>query len=50
MSINQSKWFRSVSEANIKILEQTYELKVTGNKRELIYVDGKLSSTKPLVI
>jgi hypothetical protein len=50
MSINQSKWFRSVSEANIKILEQTYELKVTGNKRELVYVDGKLSSTKPLVI
>jgi hypothetical protein len=50
MSINQSKWFRSVSEANIKILEQTYELKVTGNKRELIYEDGVLVATKPLVI
>ena len=30
---NQRKWFRSLTEANIKILEQSYNLKVTGNKR-----------------
>jgi hypothetical protein len=35
--INQNKWFRSLSEGNIQILEQTYNLKVTGNKRELVF-------------
>jgi len=34
---NQDKWFRSLSEGTINILNQTYNLKVTGNKRELIY-------------
>jgi hypothetical protein len=46
----QRKWFRSLSEANIKILEQTYLLKVTNNKRDLVYKDGKLVGTKPLTI
>jgi hypothetical protein len=50
LSINQSKWFRNVSEANISILEQTYELKVTGNKRELVYENGILVNTRPIVI
>lgn len=48
--LNQNKWFRSLGEGNISIIEQTYNLKVTGNKRELIYKDGKLIGTKPLKI
>jgi hypothetical protein len=41
--LNQRKWFRSLQEANIEILEQTYNFKVTGNKREreLIYKNDK---------
>jgi hypothetical protein len=46
----QNKWYRSLGEGSINILEQTYNLKVTGNKRELIYKDGKLIGTKPLKI
>jgi len=49
--INQPKWFRSLSEGTINILNQTYNLKVTGNKRELIYSeDGKLIGSNPLKI
>jgi hypothetical protein len=48
--LNQRKWFRSLQEANIEILEQTYNLKVTGNKRELIYRDNQLVGTKPILI
>jgi hypothetical protein len=52
LNLNQRKWFRSIGEANINILEETYNLKVTGNKRELVYSekDGKLIGTKPLNI
>jgi hypothetical protein len=51
LALKQNKWFRSIPKANISILEQTYELKVTGNKRELIYDnEGVLVNTKPLVI
>ena len=32
---NQDKWFKSLSEGNIKILEQLYTLRVTDNKRKL---------------
>jgi len=49
--LNQNKWNRSLSEGSISILKQTYDLKVTGNKRELIYSeDGKLIGTNPLTI
>jgi hypothetical protein len=34
---NQNKWFRSLGEGTINILEQTYQLKVTVNKRELVF-------------
>jgi hypothetical protein len=48
---NQYKWFRGLSNANIEILEKAYTLKVTENKRELIYSeDGKLISTFPIKI
>jgi hypothetical protein len=42
---------RNLSEGQIKLLEQVYTLKVTDNKRELIYnKKGKLIGTKPYVI
>ena len=43
---NQSKWFRNLSEGQINILEQIYTLKVTENKRKLIYKNSKLIGTK----
>jgi hypothetical protein len=43
----QNKWFRSLSESNISIFLQTYQLKVTNNKRELIYKEGRLVGTNP---
>ncbi len=33
----QPKWFRSLSESKIKILEQLYSIKTTNNKRLLVY-------------
>jgi hypothetical protein len=48
---SQTKWMRNLSEGQIKLLEQVYTLKVTDNKRELIYnKKGKLIGTKPYVI
>jgi len=46
----QNKWYRSLGEGSINILEQTYNLKVTGNKRRLNYVNGILVSTDPLFL
>jgi hypothetical protein len=43
---HQSKWFRNLSEGQINILEQIYTLKVTENKRKLIYRNSKLVSTQ----
>lgn len=43
---SQSKWFRNLSEGQINILEQVYTLKVTENKRQLIYKNNKLIGTK----
>ena len=47
----QTKWFRSVKDATILLKKQIYTLKVTSNKRGLIYdCSGKLIGTSPLVI
>jgi DNA polymerase type B, organellar and viral len=46
-----TKWFRNLTKAEIQLLEQVYTLKVTDNKRKLIYDNNnKLISTKPYVI
>jgi HEAT repeat protein len=43
----QAKWFRSLSESKINILEQLYSIKTTNNKRRLIYNENnKLIGTK----
>jgi DNA polymerase type B, organellar and viral len=44
------KWFRDLSKGEIQLLEQIYTLKVTENKRRLIYKKGKLIGTKPYII
>jgi hypothetical protein len=44
---SQSKWFRSLSESKINILDQLYSIKVSNNKRRLIYnKNNKLIGTK----
>jgi hypothetical protein len=51
LAFNQRKWFRNISQANINILEQTYTLKATGNKREMVYNDKDLLvATQPILI
>ena len=47
---NQDKWFKSINDGNITIKEQIYTIKVTDNKRQLIYKNGTLVGTKPYVI
>lgn len=46
----QNKWYKDISNGNITIKNQVYTLKVTGNKRDLIYENGSLINTKPLFI
>ena len=46
----QEKWYKNISSGNISIKEQIYTLKVTGNKRVLIYDNNKLIDTKPIII
>lgn len=46
----QTKWRRNLSEGNVSILNEVYTLKVTSNKRKLIYENGKLIGTKPYII
>jgi len=46
----QEKWYKDLSEGNISIKNLIYTLKVTGNKRELIYENNKLINTKPIRI
>ena len=46
----QTKWFKNLSKGHISILEQIYTLKVTDNKRKLIYENNKLVRTVPYII
>jgi len=46
----QSKWFRSLELGKIEILKEVYTLKVTDNKRKLIYKNNKLIGTVPYII
>jgi len=43
---SQVKWFRHIDQGNISVIEQLYTLKVTDNKRKLIYKNNKLVGTK----
>jgi hypothetical protein len=47
----QTKWNKHLSEGHIKVIDQLYTLKVTENKRRLIYNENnKLIGTVPYVI
>jgi len=47
----QTKWIKNISKGFIEIRDDLYTLRVTDNKRELIYdVNNKLIKTKPYVI
>jgi DNA polymerase elongation subunit (family B) len=51
LAFNQIKWFKNISQGNIKVLDQIYTLQATGNKRELIYNDKDiLVDTKSIKI
>ena len=50
LKIVQEKWFKNLPEQHIKIIKTAYTLKVTENKRQLVYKDGILVDTKPIII
>ena len=51
LNFNQSKWLKSLDTATINILETLYSLRVTDNKRELVYNENnKLIGTQPFIL
>jgi uncharacterized protein YbcV (DUF1398 family) len=50
IELNQEKWFRNITESLINIRSTLYTLKVTENKRQLVYLDDIFVDTKPLII
>ena len=46
----QNKWKTFLDKGHIEVLNQMYTLKVTENKRRLIYQNGKLINTEPYII
>lgn len=50
MDSKQTKWFKDLSNGTIRILEQSYSIKATGNKRTLVYKDNTLIGTHPFKI
>ena len=46
----QTKWRKFLSDGHIKVLDELYTIKITENKRKLIYENGKLSKTIPYII
>ena len=45
---SQHKWYKNLIGGNIKITDVLYNLKVTSNKRNAIYVDGVFNNTEPI--
>jgi hypothetical protein len=49
--LNQDKWYKNLKDATINIKNQVYTLKITSNKRQLIYdSNNKLIGTVPYII
>jgi acylphosphatase len=47
----QDKWVKNLSDGYIEVMNQAYKMKVTENKRRLIYdSNNKLIGTKPFII
>jgi DNA polymerase elongation subunit (family B) len=50
LELNQEKWFKSIELSNITIKDQVYTVKVTNNKRHLMYDrNKKLYNTRPFI-
>lgn len=52
IDLNQEKWFKNYREGTITIKEQLYNLKITDNKRILVYnnIFNKLVNTTPITL
>ena len=50
VELKQEKWYKSLENGNIEVLKQIYTLKVTDNKRKLIYKNNILIDTEPYII
>ena len=51
LKINQEKWYRNVSDGNIKIIPEIYTLMINNQKRSLIYDDtNTFVETKPIIL
>lgn len=49
LEIENTKWYRSLIEAQISIKNQIYSLKMRSNKRLLVYNNNRLILTFPLI-
>nr|QWO71399.1 DNA polymerase [Lyophyllum semitale] len=51
LTIPQDKWYKNISKGNIQIKEEVYNLRVTANKRELVYDEkNNFIDTKPFIL
>jgi hypothetical protein len=51
LKINPEKWYRNISEGNIKILPEIYTLMINNQKRSLIYDNtNKFVDTSPIIL
>lgn len=50
ISLSHEKWFRNFAAGNIQIKEQPYVLRVTDNKRKLVFKNNILVKTEPYII
>ena len=44
------KWFKSINEGKITVKKQLYSLKITENKRKILYKNNKFIDSKPFII
>jgi hypothetical protein len=49
-TIKQEKWYKSLSQSTINVRNTLYTLKVTENKRALIYLDNQFVYTRPFLL
>ena len=50
LKINQEKWYRNVSDGNIKIIPEIYTLMINNQKRVLLYENNKFIDTSPIIL
>jgi len=50
VQFHQEKWKRDLGEGTIKVQDMLHSLKITSNKRKIIYENGIFTRTEPLVL